>query len=66
MNIYTDPVLLDIGAAVNALPKFSTEKDILCEANMACSLYESLHVNLDTGTNPCTDCRLGEGIADTF
>jgi integrase len=23
MNIYTDPVLLDVGAAVNALPDFS-------------------------------------------
>ena len=28
MNIYTDPVLLDVGAAIKALPAFSGEKPV--------------------------------------
>jgi len=37
MNIYTDPVLLDIGAAVDALPIFSADlshaaASVVCDA----------------------------------
>lgn len=35
MNIYTDPILLDIGAAVNALPAFSADKPAELAANDA-------------------------------
>lgn len=28
MNVYTDPVLLDVGAAVDALPAFSAASDV--------------------------------------
>ena len=33
MNIYTDPVLLDVGAAIEALPAFAGEKPTLCIHN---------------------------------
>jgi len=32
MNIYTDPVLLDVGAAVDALPAFSADKAVTLAA----------------------------------
>lgn len=35
MNIYTDPVLLDVGAAVDALPAFSTERPAVLAVSKA-------------------------------
>ncbi|MDY6913924.1 MAG: hypothetical protein SVT52_05660 [Planctomycetota bacterium] len=34
MNIYTDPVLLDVGAAVDALPTFSADRQAAPLATM--------------------------------
>ena len=35
MNIYTDPVLLDVGVAIEALPSFSAEKPAAIAAGKA-------------------------------